>query len=256
MSNPQLITETNLSRAWAQGFLAVTEPGVKKIVPMVVTITDIGDAAPIECEPIRQALDSALAQQGAEQCATVANTIFPRSMWNPHAPREELFARYARAFPHIKRAHPGNKYGTYFERMIAFGQHSKAPEKAEGKNQLDHIIKMYHAQRRRPTALQAAIFDPAKDHTDQLLRGFPCLQQVAFTPNSQQGELTITGYYAHQHLFEKAYGNYLGLYYLGIFMAQELNLRLTNVICVASVASPGNYEGRVAEFRRTIADLC
>lgn len=253
MHKPFMITDTNLSRAWVRGFLAVTEPGPGKIVPMVVTITDIDPARPIESEPIRQVLDRALAQQGAASCATVANTIFPRSMWNPAAPRAQLFARYERAFPRIKRADGANKYGTYFERMIAFGKHPTI--QPQGVNQLEHIINTYHRKNRRPTALQVAILDPAKDHTHQPRRGFPCLQQVAFTPDSQQGELEVTGYYAHQHLFQKAYGNYLGLYHLGQFVAQELGLRLTRVICMASVAARGANQGELAPLRQQVGAL-
>lgn len=250
MSNPLLITDTNLSRAWARGFLAVTEPGAKKIVPMVVTIHNIADSLPIEYAPIRQSLDTVLAQQGQASCSTVANTIFPRSMWNPDVPRAHLFARYERALPHIKRADGANKYGTYFERMIAFGKHPTI--QPEGINQLKHIIDTYGRMNRRPTALQVGILDPAKDHTDQRQRGFPCLQQVAFTPDTKQGTLTVTGYYAHQHLFQKAYGNYLGLYHLGLFMAHELGLGLTSVVCVASVASRGEKQTTLAALRENV----
>lgn len=42
-----------------------------------------------------------------------------------------------------------------------------------------------------------------------------------------------------QYLFEKAYGNYLGLYELGRFMAHELSLELAQLNCIASVVKRG-----------------
>lgn len=47
--------------------------------------------------------------------------------------------------------------------------------------------------------------------------------------------MTITGIYATQVLIEKAYGNYLGLYRLGQFMAQSMGLKLMRVVCTASL---------------------
>jgi hypothetical protein len=39
-----------------------------------------------------------------------------------------------------------------------------------------------------------------------------------------------------QYLFERAYGNYLGLARLGEFMAHEMGLRLERVVCFSAVA--------------------
>ena len=50
----------------------------------------------------------------------------------------------------------------------------------------------------------------------------------------------VTGLYATQYMFERAYGNYLGLCRLGHFMAQEMGKQLTQVTCVASPANGGN----------------
>jgi hypothetical protein len=55
---------------------------------------------------------------------------------------------------------------------------------------------------------------------------------VAF--NAANGHLEVTGFYALQHHVPKAYGNYLGLCWLGRFMAQQLNLKLSQVTCIAS----------------------
>jgi hypothetical protein len=46
----------------------------------------------------------------------------------------------------------------------------------------------------------------------------------------------VTGFYATQTLFERAYGNYVGLCDLGRFFANAWGLSLTRVTCVTSVA--------------------
>jgi hypothetical protein len=227
---PHYLVEEDLSRAWARAFLAVMEPGVDEISPLCVTVKGLDEGRPVEEPSIRQALDEALAAHGKLPVRTVANTIFPRSRWNPDLGRERLFERYAKMLPMIKKADPRNRNGTYFERLTSFG-----PDKI---NQLEHIIGTYVRGNRRRSALQAVVFDPAKDHADQPQRGFPCLQYVSFAPFDKT-KLRVTGVYATQYLFEKAYGNYLGLYDLGRFMAHELGLELTQLNCIASVAKRG-----------------
>ena len=52
--------------------------------------------------------------------------------------------------------------------------------------------------------------------------------------------LAVTGFYATQHVFEKAYGNYLGLCRLGQFVAHELGLKLVRMTCVTALAKLGD----------------
>lgn len=247
---PLYIQKTNLSHAWAQAFLAAAERAGGEISPLVVTVTGFIDNRPIETPAIRQMLDQALLNNQALPkkkrflCETVASTIFPQSMWNPSVGREQLFQRYEDLLPGLKKLEPSSKYGLYFERLIAFG-----PEKKKV-NQLDHIIRTYQGGNHRRSALQASIFDPSVDHTNQPRRGFPCMQQVVFAPSGR--EMTITAFYAMQYLFEKAYGNYLGLCRLGHFMAHELGLRLTRMTCVASIAGLGVNKEDIRELYQNL----
>lgn len=232
MSNPICIEQTNLSIAWLEAMRAIIAAPGGEIEPLVVTITNLRDGAPQELVSVRQILDAALVRDGLATGETVASTIFPRSMWNPGIDRNEFFARYLRVLPRIKRLNRQNQYGTYFERLIAFGD--------EKCNQLEYIIQTFQRGNHRRSALQASIFNPFRDQTHQRRRGFPCLQQVAFAPNVERGELAITGFYATQDLYERAYGNYLGLCGLGQFVACQLDLKLTRMTCVASLAIMGD----------------
>ena len=229
-SHPLIVEEDNLSVAWARAFLRVVDAG--ETAPLIVAIRGFDDGEPAEVVPIRGLLDAALDVNAAGlSCSEVANTIFPISLWNPNADRQLLYERYLKILPRVRK-HQRNRYGVYFERLVAFGNDSHLPG---GVNQLEHIIDTWHSGNHRRTALQAAILEPRKDHTNQRQRGFPCLQHVAFAPAGADG-LSVTGFYATQYIFERAYGNYLGLSRLGRFMAHEMGRQLTQVTCVASPA--------------------
>jgi len=169
---------------------------------------------------------------------TIANTIFPNSLWTPKAldNAEDLYARYDRIWTTIAKC-PANSKGVYFRRLIAYFPEG-LPASSEPVNQLKHVIETFRGGNHRHSALQASIFDPTRDHTNSRQRGFPCLQQVAF--DTSEGELGVTGFYALQHHVPKAYGNYLGLCWLGRFMAHQMGLRLSQVTCIASSLKLGD----------------
>jgi len=225
---------SNLSVVWAKTFLELLARPGGVCHPSVVILSDLEAGSDIEDSAIRSRLDLELKRFGQKSCATVAGTIFPSSMWNPNLPNDMdvLFARYEKAWPGIARCAP-NRKGVYFRRLTAY--QPKAPDGAvmsQPVNQLKSIIEGYRQGNHRISAMQAAIFDPSRDHSTQPILGFPCLQQIAFTPVGDGG-LSITGFYAKQLHFEKSYGNYLGLYELGRFVAKQLGLKLVQVVCIA-----------------------
>lgn len=233
-SRPLLIEETNLSRAWAKVFLHVIDNPGQEISPLIVTISGFtDDGIPKEEQAIRDALDSSLVGKDKQEVRTVANTIFPYSLWNrAKSDRNKLFEKYLEALPRYKALEPWkNRYGIYFERLIAFGS---GPEDG---NQLEYIISQYNSRASvRRSMLQASIFDPARDHVTTAQVPFPCLQHVSFVPQNEGKTLTINAFYATQQIFEKAYGNYLGLCRLGNFMAHEMGLTFERMNCFIGVA--------------------
>ena len=233
--NIQIIDE-NLSVAWAKAFLTSMNPGVEEISPLTITVTGLKNNTAVEVPEIRYSLDLALADCGQFSVDTTASTIFPWSLWNPQMEAQALYDRYERVLPALKKAQSQNRYGLYFERLISFG---------EGKrNQLDYIIETYKRGNHRRSALQATILNPLQDQTDQRQRGFPCLQQIAFIPGQSTRELSIHAFYATQYLFNRAYGNLLGLARLAYFIAHELGLQFSQLSCTAAVAKYGDVSKR------------
>lgn len=168
-------------------------------------------------------IDSALESNNMQSINTVANTIFPINLWNPEYSRNTLYERYNNVLKHIKRC-PLNRYGIYFERMINF---------KNGVNQLEKTIAFYKSGNLRRSAYQIAIWDPLRDLTNTRMRGFPCMQHLVFL--CVRNRLVVIGFFATQYLFERAYGNFLGLCNLGKFMSHELGIPLCEVKCYVGV---------------------
>jgi len=226
---------SNLSLAWAEAFFHLLDRGVTDFSPAVITIADFDEHSLPQQIPEVQATIDAVNKQKSR---TIASTIFPNSLWTLEGEDNavRLYARYERIWKTIARC-PANNKGVYFRRLTAY-QPDGLPAASKPVNQLDHIIETFRRGNHRHSALQASIFDPTRDHTHNRRRGFPCLQQVAF--DASDGNLEVTGFYALQHHVPKAYGNYLGLCWLGRFMAHQMGLRLSQVTCIASSLKLGD----------------
>ena len=237
MSNslPLIIEETNLSHAWSRAFLHIIDHPGKEVSPLLITLTGFTNSMPKEDQAIRDALDNCLKINNEQSVHTVANTIFPASYWQrSNHNRNKLFDTYLENFPRIQALAPKkNKRGLYFERLIAYGS---GPNNG---NQLEYIISQYKSRTGvRRSMFQASIFDPARDHVIDPRIPFPCLQHVSFIP--QNKSLIMNAFYATQLLFNKAYGNYLGLCKLGDFMAHEMGLTFERMNCFVGVAKMDN----------------
>jgi len=229
MGTPHIIENHNLSSAWLAIFeQIVTSGGKNEISPLILTLTDFS-----EVDIIRNSLNTHLERNKFYSIETVAQTIFPDSLYMLYKHnRDKFFQTYLNdVLPRFKKIDPANARGTYFERLIAYG--SKDSEKV---NQLGIIISALQedAKVKRRSKLQASIFDPAIDHLPDAYQKFPCLQHVTFF-KSENGGLIINSFYAVQSLYKKAYGNWLGLINLGKFVADECGLELERFNCFIGV---------------------
>jgi hypothetical protein len=199
-------------------------PG-KEITPLVLSLTGFDESGTIHEEPrVRNALDALLSATDNWDIETIAFTIFPDQLYKiVGQDRVRLFELYAMVAPRYHALNSAaNGRGLYFERLTMFGRGPYAG------NQLEFIIQQHAARPGvRRSMFQAAVFDPGVDHVRSAQLGFPCLQHVSFVPTP--GGLVLNAFYATQQLFDKAYGNYLGLCRLGAFMSREMGVRLARV---------------------------
>ena len=222
---PLLVTGSNLSAVWSEVFIHIIDHPGTQIAPLVLSITGFNERwMTAEDADVRSALDAALALEDQYSTEDVAFTIFPQRLWTmAQGDRKTLFQFYRMAFPAYQAANRSlNRKGLYFERLVNYGRGPK-----DG-NQLEWILSQYedrHAVRK--SMLQASVFDPEHDHIPEAQISFPCLQQVSFVPST--AGLVVNAFYATQQVFNKAYGNYLGLAQLGAFMAHEMKIPLARV---------------------------
>jgi len=229
---PVLLSASNVSHAWGLAFLRAMRTTKQSIDPIVLSIDSTGGLPP-EDRLIRDALDSRLVALGCNKVGVSALTIFPYEMWARRGrPDVATFSRLCvdKLLPRMRRRDDRNQYGTYFGRMMSFsGEKTGRPKSV---NQLEFIVSLLNQPRRpRHSALQVACFDPAKDHTGQAVRGFPCLQQISLGYDDQRN-LALTALYPTQYVFDRAYGNYLGLCQLGEFIAHQTSMRFRRLTCI------------------------
>ena len=225
------IFANSVDGAWLQAVtMALAAPG-HEISPLTVTIEHQSDGDEWDDAEARLKVNQLLESADRQPVEHVASTIFVNSWWNKARPREEYYKRYKKNLAKL-RSYKQNANGIYLERLINYpGELGK-----EGLNQLERIIQMFNAGTRRRSAFQATPYYPLTDLKATPYLHFPCLQQVAFIP-IREGQLTVLGFYPIHYLFQRAYGNYLGLVHLGEFMAHGMSLHLSRVICIAGVAT-------------------
>jgi hypothetical protein len=230
---PIIIASPNLSHAWGGVFLHTLRRKRRALAPVVVSVGGFTSPLPPEDEFIRSALDETLTRLDKNPSDVSAMTIFPHKPWVRRGmPGCREFSAFCldRFLPRLKKLDRRNQNGTYFERMMGFTGIKAG--KGRQVNQLEFVIGLLRDSDRRPrqSALQIACFDPAKDHTGQPVRGFPCLQQVSIAYDDAS-DFALNAYYPTQYVLDRAYGNYLGLCHLGHFLARETGLRFVRMTC-------------------------
>jgi len=235
------IFSNSIDGAWMKAAEIALAAPRHEISPLTVTIERKSGDEDWDDEDARRKINELLDRANRQPVEHVASTIFVRSWWNKSRPREEYYRRYKKNLRKL-RSFQQNANGIYLERLINYpGELGK-----EGLNQLERIIEIFNAGIRRRSAFQATPYFPIADLKPTPYLHFPCLQQVAFIPTHPR-QLTVMGFYPVHYLFQRAYGNYLGLVHLGEFMADGMSLRLSRLICIAGVAT---LEGDTAKLVR------
>lgn len=250
----------SVSEAWVLGLERVVGEPDGRLVHLVSTVTEPG----AEIASVRHVLDAALQAADKHSVNTVAETIFPSSLypdpgfdWMPGVAAQKeaeldtaadaLYSSYCDMLPLLLTA-AGNNRGTYFGRMVSW------PGKvAGGPNQLaDRVSALrseHRAGRRRNNTLDIDLAADSQESlrglqiyaaTDRRRRGFPCLTHVDLTLHD--GRLHCLAVYRHQYFIEKAYGNMLGLSATLQFLCQQSGYALGELVVHATMADAQRRE--------------
>src|SRR5258708_706781 len=80
-TDPLVIDDSNLSRAWARLILHILEGAGTEVAPLILSLT-FEDGVIVQDESVRAELDRVLASKGKLLVDDVAFTIFPQRLWN------------------------------------------------------------------------------------------------------------------------------------------------------------------------------
>jgi len=246
-----VVQAETVSQGWALAFSRVHEAAGGEVRPLLLRVTG-ENAGPAMGDAIREAVDQALRQGGRADTQTVANTIFPDRLWDPAQPRERLYERFERIHPVVRRCH-ANRKGTYFQRMIGF-EWDRDCSVPGAVNQLEQVIKSLSRRGAIRREHQVCVFDPRRDLPIRREPAFPCLQQLAFQPVGND-RLAMSAFYATQYMLEKAYGNYLGLWRLGQFVAHETKRRMWELDCFVGVAMLGHTKAELSGLAARVRSI-
>lgn len=254
---PVMVEADNLSIAWGRALLTVFDSSKSSLSPLVVSVSNFKGALPPEDNDIRLATDATLAEYDLNPVRVSALTIFPYEMWCRRGKLNcSAFKSFCieRLLPRLKARDPRNRLGTYFERMMDFTGLKQG--KVHRVNQLEFVINLLKNRKKWPreSALQISCIDPAKDHTGQPVRGFPCLQQVSVAHDGN-GKLALSAYYPTQYIVDRGYGNYLGLCHLGSFIAHETGLEFVRLNCFVGKPELGKLsKTKIGHLIRTVRE--
>ncbi|PDT35813.1 hypothetical protein CO671_15185 [Rhizobium sp. M10] len=197
-------------------------------------------------------VDQYLRDHGKYPVETVANTIFPRSLYARHKAPAFYDVYREKVLPRIKK----NDWGRYFDRMITF------PLEKKGKsiNPLDDMVTKMRthvgAKRCFRNIYEITIYDPIRDAGPPMNR--QCLSFLSFKlTDGPNRKLLLTAVYRNHYYVERLLGNLIGLGRLMKFVADEVNVAvgsLTIVSTHAEVDCPSDRDGLnelLAEARAT-----
>jgi hypothetical protein len=213
----ELVQGGTLTTGWLEAMMRISERG-GEIYNLIVEVSD-PETQGADDRMVAE-LEALLSASGLQPVDTVANTIFPSSLVRPSSDRQELYDRYLRLVPRLRKNRK-NWRGTYFERLISYPMGSDA---GPAVNQIEEIITALQQELSSPRPLrfiyEAQVFVPGKDSRPI---GFPCMSSLSF---QLEGEwLRSTATYRNQYYIARALGNFIGLSRLQSFIAEQAGLR-------------------------------
>lgn len=248
-------SQPDCATAWREAVRAVDDVRGREAYNVVIDVADPVVGASI-AHPGIAAVDAFLTAR-AKPVDTVANTIFPASLYLRHGAPAFFDVFEKRVLPKVRRGERWSGY--YFERMIAYPVAAGHPS-----NQLwDIVERMRNEEVRALNKFELSLFDPVRD-VDNSPYGGQCLSFLSFKviPGAPR-RLTLTAQYRNHFYIEKLLGNLIGLGRLMGFVAREAGLAvgsLTVLSTHAKIDQPagalrGEIKALLAGFDQAVAPL-
>jgi len=159
--------------------------------------------------------------QGCDRITDVVATVFPYRLAERVADRSSLYTAYlTRHARGMKWRRNRSRWGTYFERLVSFGQLQK--------NQLETVINKLNTWPRNTTGLVFHLSSPETDNPRT--RGGPCWHFAEILWHRRDVIDMVVVYRNHDY-FNKTLGNFIALGQLLHFIARQSNKAAGCLVC-------------------------
>lgn len=260
----------NIAEAWVDALEQAANFTGGVTTGFIVTVTD-----PL-ADPdtgVAGLVGAALSKAKRQRVETVANTLFPRSLyrnsgpsWSPQMNKaavkkldeaaERLYANYIDMLPTLM-SEPTNNRGTYFSRMVTWNGKS-----AGGINQLAKRVaqlrKAHQNGQKSQSAADVTLEVPGENVTimeyapnDNRKMSFPCLVHISMTVH--EGRLSLTAVYRNWFLITRGFGNLVGLSRLLAFLCDQTGYAPGELVVYATKVSAEFKPYRKADIIELVA---
>lgn len=190
-------------------------------------------------------VDNFLRHYGSNPISTVANTIFPQSLYDAHGSP----AFYQAYFDAFDRLTDTKRWGRYFERMSRHktldGAHYNPLQEL-----IEKLAKQKNARSTYRHAYELAVYDPLLDR--RMFYGNQCLSFLSFKLHPDNG-LMLTALYRNHTYITRLLGNLIGLGRLLAFVAKEAELDAGSLTIVSTHAEIDTDDWGISDARELIA---
>lgn len=242
-------SQPDCASAWREAVRLVDQKPNHEFNNVIIDVENPTARATLS-DPTVAIVDSFLRKHDEKPIETVANTIFPLSLYNRHG-FPAFFKRFEEnVLPRVAKSSCWSGY--YFERMINQPREGQSPF-----NQLEDIIqRIKNPSVRALNKFELSIFDPTRD-VDNSPYGGQCLSfaSLKLVGDSNARKLALTAFYRNHFYIEKLLGNLIGLGRLMAFIAKEAEVGvgpLTIVSTHAKIDQPGS--SKRTDVQKLLAD--
>ena len=236
--------EDTCAKAWLSAVLNVNaEPGHEAFN----VIIDVANPTHETRDDLKiiTLLDDFLVTHDAQPLQSVANTIFPYSIYKKYGSPEFYNVYLDKIYPRVKK----NEWGRYFERMINYqvggDRLNPLAELIDKlKQALIGKVRTFH------NIYELGIYDPARDANRRMNR--QCLSFLSFKLDSEKRVL-LTAVYRNHFYIARLLGNMIGLARLMEFISIEAGSKVGSLTIVSTHAEVDTFKWNRSEVNELIA---
>lgn len=227
-------TQPSCARAWVRAACAIETVG--EAYNVMVGVDDPTTFDAIDNEVIAL-VDAFMREYGQNPIVTVANTIFPQSLYRRHGV-SGFYAEYFDAYGRLTKG-----WGRYFERLTR-----RVDKERKEYNPLADLIDKLKKQNSKKGPFKCAydlsLYDPDLDR--RRYRNAPCLSFLTFKRHPDR-KLSLTALYRNHAYVTRCLGNLIGLGRLQAFVAAQAELTVGPLTCISSHAEIDKGDGKDKE---------